>query len=91
MSAVLRLLFIAALASLVLEATAAEPPVETCEQIRAKIGRLPPADHELLRSLAARQECGFTAAEVYRAAYGDKPMPAVEPHRQRHHKEDDDD
>jgi len=74
-----------------MEAMAAEPPNETCEQIRAKIGRLPPADHELLRSLAARQECRFTAAEVYRAAYGDKPMPAVELHPQRHHREDDDD
>jgi hypothetical protein len=65
---------------------------EPCDAIRSRIGRLSPGDGELLRTLAARQqECGFTAAEVYQAAHGDKPVPRheEETHR-RHHGHDDD-
>ncbi|HJV24070.1 MAG TPA: hypothetical protein VJ673_00215 [Aromatoleum sp.] len=53
--------------------TAAAPyPVETCEQIRTLIGLLPPANAEFLRKLAVRRDCGFTSAEVARAAYGER-------------------
>ena len=62
---------------------------EDCAAIRARIGVLPPADPALLRTLAERRECGFTAAEVYRAAHGDKPpAPATwQEGEQRHHRE----
>lgn len=52
---------------------AADGPPASCEQIRSRIGVAPVADADLLRSLAARRECGFTAQEVYRAAHGDRP------------------
>ncbi|MBI5785487.1 MAG: hypothetical protein HZA64_08530 [Rhodocyclales bacterium] len=56
--------------------SASVPPEEpSCTQIRAAIGVLQPANPELLRSLAARKDCGFTSAEVYQAAYGDRPLP----------------
>jgi hypothetical protein len=59
-------------------ALAAEPavtssPPEDCAAIRARIGVMPAADPVLLRTLAERRDCAFTAAEVYRAAHGDKP------------------
>jgi hypothetical protein len=44
----------------------------------------------LLREIAARKDCAFTAAEVYRAAYGDRPLPP-EDREQRRHRHDDDD
>ncbi|MFA6312089.1 MAG: hypothetical protein WCV99_18800 [Sterolibacterium sp.] len=51
---------------------------ESCDQIRAlinaKTGIPVTADTGLLQKLA-RPECRFSAIEVYRAAYGDKPMP----------------
>ena len=60
-------------------ANAASIQVDSCEQIRARIkaqvGVLPKADTDLLQKLGAQPECRFSAAEVYRAAYGDKPMP----------------
>jgi hypothetical protein len=75
-------------------ASAAEPQVETCEQIRAQIkaqtGDLPKPDIAMLEKLGARSECRFSAAEVYRAAYGDKPMPQKE-RRDRRVKHRDDD
>lgn len=82
--------------SMMLSAVAAAAPtppaVESCEAIRAKIGRLPASDGDLLRSLAERQEeCRFTPAEVYRAAHGDKPMAAFHPIRRPEAEEDDDD
>lgn len=86
-------LFAACLAALAMPAAAAQQ-VETCDAVRAKIGRLPPADGDLLRTLALRKECRFTAAEVYRAAYGDKPMPKYDESRwreQRREGDDDDD
>lgn len=79
------------LAVLAAPTQAAEPPTESCEQIRARIGQPPLADPELLRSLSARTDCRFTAAEVYRAAYGDLPLPREEPSRRHDHREGDDD
>lgn len=83
-------LILGSLMALAAPVTAA-PEAETCDAIRAKIGQLPPADAELLRTLAIRQECRFTAAEVYRAAYGDKPMPKYRPRRHHRRHDDDDD
>lgn len=58
---------------------AAQPaPEQSCVQIRATIGVLQPANPELLRTLAMRKDCGFTSAEVYQAAYGDRPLPPQE-------------
>lgn len=54
------------------------PEVESCAAIRARIGVAPQADGDLLRTLAARQDCGFSAQEVYRAAHGDRPWPRHE-------------
>jgi len=88
-----RLVIVLMLAAPVMAADA-EP--ETCEQIRAKIGVATMADADLLRTLAARKDCGFTAREVYRAAYGDSPWPPSEARdHSRHnnparHKHDDD-
>ena len=81
---------------LVTNAHAETPPFESCEQIRelisAKTGLLPKADTALLQKLGEHQECGFTAAEVYRAAYGDRPIPKVEGRdRSSRHQDDDDD
>jgi hypothetical protein len=44
----------------------------------------------LLQKLA-RPECRFSAAEVYRAAYGDKPMPINDAVRHRTRRDYDDD
>ncbi|HEX8987468.1 MAG TPA: hypothetical protein VF816_05865 [Rhodocyclaceae bacterium] len=73
---------------------AAESPAESCGQLRSQIGALPPGDADLLRRLAARnQECGFSSADFYKAAYGDRPpaREAERPRRSREHDEDDDD
>jgi hypothetical protein len=72
-------------------ALAAENPPETCDQVRAQIGVLPPGDPDLLRRLAARnKECGFSSTDFYKAAYGDRP-PARESHHSHHHRHHDDD
>lgn len=77
-----------------LNAAAAEAQAESCEQIREQIkaqtGLLPKADTGLLQKLSMRSECRFSAAEVYRAAYGDKPLPKTE-QRGRQSSHDDDD
>lgn len=90
------LIVIGLLGLFVINAGAAEPQVETCEQIRAKIkaqtGDLPKPDIAMLEKLGSRSECRFSAAEVYRAAYGDKPMPQKERRdRRAKHRDDDDD
>jgi len=73
-------------------ALAAGPfPAETCGEIRALIGLLPPANADLLRKLAARKECGFTSGEVYQAAYGDRPLVTHAPGRRHYRTHDDDD
>jgi hypothetical protein len=68
----------------------AEAPAEPCDTIRARIGVVPLADPDFLREIAARKDCAFTAAEVYRAAYGDRPLPP-EDRKQLRHRHDDDD
>jgi len=78
-----------------LHAAAAEVQAPTCEQLREQIrsqtGVSSKADIELLQKLSGRQECRFSAAEIYRAAYGDKPMPKSESRSHRKHRHDDDD
>lgn len=86
-----RTVLLAALVTASAAAHAAEAAPETCEQVRAQIGVLPPGDADLLRRLAARtNECGFSSADFYKAAYGDRP-PARETHRAHHRHHDDDD
>ena len=60
------------------------------EQIQAQTGILPKPDTELLQKLGARPECRFSAAEVYRAAYGDKPLPRKNARTHRKHDDDGD-
>ncbi len=75
----------------------AAPEIQNCDEIRARIGVLPPPDAELLRTLALRRECGFTSADFYRAAYGDRPPAPLREqgraarHHHRHDHEDEDD
>ena len=91
------ILVIGLLGLAVANATPANAQAESCDQIRTQInaqtGILPKVDTELLRKLA-RPECRFSSAEVYRAAYGDKPMPINESAGRRakrdHHHDDDD-
>lgn len=84
------------LAMLVMAAHAAEAPGQTCEQIREEImavkGLVAVTPTELLQKISLRSECQFTSAEVYRAAYGDMPLPPPDPYRQHnnaHHDQDD--
>lgn len=74
---------------LAVNAHAAAPQVESCEQIRLQIkaqtGVLPKPDTVMLAKLDAQPECLFSTAEMYQAAFGDKPMPKKE------HRDDDDD
>lgn len=75
-------------------ANAAEVPAPSCahlrEQIQAQTGILPKPDTDLLQKLGSRPACGFSAAEVYRAAYGDKPLPRKDARSHRKHDHDDD-
>lgn len=77
-----------------LSAYATDVPPSTCEQLREQIqaqtGILPKPDTDLLQRLGARPECRFSAAEVYRAAYGDKPLPRKAGRSHRAHDHDDD-
>ena len=74
---------------LAVNANAAAPQAESCEQIRLQIkaqtGVLPTPDTAMLEKLDAQPECRFSTAEVYQAAFGDKPIPKKE------HRDDDDD
>jgi len=74
---------------LAVNANAAAPQAESCEQIRLQIkaqtGVLPKPDTVMLAKLDAQPECRFSTAEMYQAAFGDKPMPKIE------HRDDDDD
>lgn len=72
-------------------AFAADKASGTCDQIRAQIGTLPPGNHNLLRRLAMRKDCGFTADDIYKAAYGNKPRPPVRSEIREQRNEDDDD
>jgi len=83
-------------ASTVQAATPAVTQAETCVQIRARIkaqtGILPMPDTAMLEKLGAHPECRYSAAEVYRAAYGDKSMPKNDRREPRgKHRDGDDD
>ncbi|MEI8168579.1 MAG: hypothetical protein WCG50_02815 [Rhodoferax sp.] len=78
-----------------LGAQAADVPAPTCDEIRVQIqaqtGLLPQANIDLLRTIGLNQQCQFSAAEVYRGAYGDKPLPVQAPRApHRSHDHDDD-
>jgi hypothetical protein len=85
----------ALLSCLTVGAQVAEEPPRTCVQIRDQIkmvtGLLSTPNVDLLQQIAVRQECNFTSVEVYRAAYGDKPLPPPEPQGAHHNRERDDD
>jgi hypothetical protein len=70
-----------------------EPP--SCSQIRAQInaqtGIVTKPDVALLQSLSERSDCRFSAPEVYRAAYGDKPFPKNDRGNRQPTMQDDDD
>lgn len=87
------LLLLAGIAAASGHANAAEP-LPSCAQIRAEIsaqtGLLPKVNTELLGKLSDRADCKFTAAEAYRAAYGDKPIPKSEVGDRPRHDDDDD-
>ena len=76
-------------------ALAATPATESCGQIRARIqaqvGVREKPDTALLDTLTEHPSCRFTAAEVFRAAYGDRPMPKNDRRGGRHESTDDDD
>jgi hypothetical protein len=61
---------------------AADESPQTCLQIRERIkavtGLAPIPGQDLLKQIGLNQECNFSSAEVYRAAYGDKPLPPQE-------------
>ena len=73
---------------------AAQDQAPTCEQIREQIkavtGLPPTVNTELLQTLSLRQECQFLAVEVYRAAYGDQPLPKQDFYRRENRHGDDD-
>jgi hypothetical protein len=85
------------LCALTLGAQAADAQVQTCEQIREDIkavtGLTPAVNPALLQKIGLRSDCQFSSAEVYRAAYGDKPIPKQEPYRshENHDAHGDDD
>lgn len=90
---------IAAILGIVCVAAAQAAPVsvtraDACPEIRARIsaqtGLLPKPDTALLEQLGRHPECRFSAAEVYRAAYGDQPLPK-NGRRERHRKHHDGD
>ena len=93
---IIPVILLALYASTVQAATPAVAQTETCVQIRSQInaqtGILPKPDIALLEKLGAHPECRYSAAEVYRAAYGDQPMPINDRRERRgkHHDDDDD-
>lgn len=66
----------------------------SCEQIRSEIGAQSEArttaNTDLLRKISGRTDCRFTGPEVYRAAFGTKPLPKEEPRKAHRHEDDDD-
>lgn len=60
-------------------AGATEARAQSCEQIREQIesqtGLRVSVNATLLRDISVHQECRFSSTEVYRAAFGDKPIP----------------
>ncbi len=76
-------------------ATEQEFAAGSCEQIRARIkehkGIPAKPNTELLGRIGANSQCRFTSGEVYRAAWGDTPVPPPRTRERRHRKHDDDD
>lgn len=80
-----------------LPAHAASTQPESCTRIREQIDAqtmvLPRPNTVLLGKLSMHEECRFSAAEAYRAAYGAKPFPGGETggksHGHRHGRDDD--
>ena len=76
-------------------AQAADDQLQTCDQIRGQIqavtGLVPMPDLDLLKQISLRQECVFSSAEAYRAAYGDKPLPpqGAPAHHENRDRDDD--
>lgn len=79
-----------------LGANAAPATPDACEQMRTQIqtvtGLVTMPDKDLLSKLSTlHPACQFSSAEVYRAAYGDTPLPARDKgHRQPRNESDDD-
>ena len=79
-----------------LGANAAPATPDACAQMRTQIqtvtGLVTMPDKELLLKLSTlHPACQFSSAEVYRAAYGDTPMPARgKGHRQPRNEDDHD-
>lgn len=89
------LLLVALLGSFASFAQVADELPQTCLQIRERIkavnGLVAIPSMNLLQEIGKHQECNFSSAEVYRAAYGDKPLPLQESHDFRYSQERDDD
>jgi len=66
----------------------------SCEQIRSEIEAQSEvrttANTDLLRKISGRTDCRFSGPEVYRAAFGTRPLPKEEPHKTHRHDDDDD-
>lgn len=67
----------------------------TCDEIRVQIqavtGLVSKPNMELLKHISIHHGCSFSTAEVYRAAFGDKPWPQPEaPNRHSHPDWDED-
>ena len=67
----------------------------TCIEIRAQIqavtGLVSKPNMELLEHISIHQGCNFSTAEVYRAAYGDKPLPQPETPNHYNYRDRDED
>lgn len=66
-----------------------------CDEIRDQIqlvtGSVSTPNLELLQHISMHQECNFSSVEVYRAAYGDKPLPRPDSSSHNNNQERDDD
>lgn len=89
------LLLIVMLGSVASFAQVADELPQTCLQIRERIkavnGLVATPSMDLLQQIGKHQECNFSSAEVYRAAYGDKPLPPQESHDSHYSQERDED
>lgn len=89
------LLLIVLLGSFASFAQVADELPQTCLQIRERIktvtGLVATPSMDLLQQISKHQDCNFSSAEVYRAAYGDKPLPSQESHDFHSRQDRDDD
>jgi hypothetical protein len=67
----------------------------TCIEIRTQIktvtGLVTKPNKELLRHISTHQGCNFSTEEVFRAAYGDRPLPQPEAPNHHNHRDHDED